>query len=113
MEIQVVKEEKTTILKPIGNLDLDGMAKFKEAISQARKDGANNLIVDFEGVTQIQSTQLQSLVAPVKALFLMQGRIIFCNLGKQERIIKNSMLNSMLKFCATLDDAKAASGAAD
>lgn len=106
IEIEVRQEEKFHYLKPTGDLDLDGMAKFKDVISTARRNGAKNLVIDFEGIGQLMSSQIHNLVAPIKAIFLIGGKIIFVNLGNHERLIKNSMLNSMIVILASIEEAR-------
>lgn len=94
------------ILKVTGALDLNGINDLKEAISSARRTGALKVVIDLEEMTALTSSLLQSIVAPVKAIFLMGGKVVVINAGKTERMLKNSMLASMVSVCSDLAAAK-------
>ncbi len=94
------------ILKVTGALDLNGMNELKDAISGARRTGALKIVIDLEEMTTLSSSLLQNIVAPVKAIFLMNGKVVVINTGKTERALKNSMLGNMVSVCSDLAAAK-------
>ena len=112
-EIKVTLEDNAVIIRPIGRLDLDGMNKFKQAISGARQSGSKYVIADLAECVQIGSTLIHNLVAPIKALFLMEGKLAFVNASKHERLLKNSMIGSMVIFADSVEEAMTALNSPD
>jgi anti-anti-sigma factor len=51
-----------TVLRLIGELDMEGAPRLKEVVHQLQHDGAPELIVDLRGLTFLDSMGLSALV---------------------------------------------------
>ena len=69
MEIEVSKENGTTIVRPTGDrLDIEVAGEFRSMLLSLIEEGNRHLVIDLKDVTFIDSSGLGALVSALKTL---------------------------------------------
>ena len=83
----MVIKEKTVNGLPIlclnGKLDIFSKNNFRETAQKYQGSGAKGLILDFEGITFVDSVGLGTLTLVVKTFQKLKGRVILVNPQEQ------------------------------
>ncbi|MGL5082199.1 MAG: STAS domain-containing protein [Microcoleaceae cyanobacterium] len=75
------------ILQPDGLLDGTKSTQFRQEISQLIENGAKVILIDFKGVTFMDSSGLGALVLALKTVRAAGGKLIVCSINEQIRIL--------------------------
>lgn len=68
LAITAQRQETSTVLRLTGEIDLSSAHLLVEAIDEAIDAGATTIVLDFAGVTFVNSTGLGTMVAATKRL---------------------------------------------
>ncbi|MFP4662359.1 MAG: anti-sigma F factor antagonist [Halanaerobiales bacterium] len=101
MNIKTVSKNDTLIVRMSGELDLLTVSEFKDrVVDKTEKEGINNLILNLQNVTFIDSSGLGAILGRYRYLDKKGGRVILVSLKPQvERIFKMAgMLTIMDHF---------------
>jgi len=83
----MIIKEKTVNGLPIlclnGKLDIFSKNNFRETAQKYQGSGAKGLILDFEGITFVDSVGLGTLTLVVKTFQKLKGRVILVNPQEQ------------------------------
>jgi anti-anti-sigma factor len=83
----MIIKEKTVNGLPIlclnGKLDIFSKNNFRETAEKYQGSGAKGLILDFEGITFVDSVGLGTLTLVVKTFQKLKGRVILVNPQEQ------------------------------
>lgn len=79
MQLKERKEQGATILDFEGRFDFSARREFKEAIEQIQERGEQQIILNLEGVSFIDSSALGMLVVAHQNSKLKQGHICLVN----------------------------------
>ena len=87
----MVIREKTVnglpILCPNGKLDIFSKNNFRETAEKYRETGGKGLILDFSGITFVDSVGLGTLTIVAKTFQKLKGRVILVNPQEQVKSI--------------------------
>ena len=76
MTIQSTVTERATILRMEGRMDAESYTAFDDAFTQAKANGALNIVTDLSGLVYISSAGVGALVKALKLLQAAQGEIL-------------------------------------
>lgn len=68
LAITAQRDDSSTVLRLVGEIDLSSAHLLVEAIDEAIEGGATTIVLDFAGVTFVNSTGLGTMVAATKRL---------------------------------------------
>ncbi len=107
MEITKRVCEKATILGLKGKIRIgSGDVELREAINQVVADGEKNVVLDFKGVSRIDSSGMGELVAAHKRLERLHGRLSLMHMpGKLLDIVGASQIVSILDVFGSEEEA--------
>ncbi len=84
MKITKKDYEKATVLSLKGKIRIgSGDVALREAIDRAVADGSKNLVLDFKGVSRIDSSGMGELVAAHKKLGNLGGKLSLAHMSGQ------------------------------
>jgi anti-sigma B factor antagonist len=87
----------------IGGEETDQLKKTLQEIASQQK---NNLIINLDKVTYLNSTALGVLIAAHTNFVKRNGKVILCNLGKSiENLFVITKLTLVFPICTSLDEA--------
>jgi len=96
MTISEEKVGKVFVLGLSGKIDIEGAKAFLERMTQVLDGGENHLLIDFTGVTYINSTGLRALILVAKRMARTGGWLHLTGVNDQIRtVLKISGLNSL------------------
>ncbi|MCK5379530.1 MAG: STAS domain-containing protein [Acidobacteria bacterium] len=107
MKITKKDYEKATVLSLKGKIKIgSGDVALREAIDRAVADGAKNVVLDFKGVSRIDSSGLGELVAAHKKLGSLGGNLSLMNMsGKLLDVVGASQIVSILDVFGSEEEA--------
>ena len=85
MEIEVIKNEKASILKIKGDVDLYSSPQVREKIIAAISKDEPNLLVDLDNVTYMDSSGVATLVEGLQLTKKNGGKLKLYNLSSATR----------------------------
>ena len=80
MELKVDKTETFTIVKIEGRIDTTNFNEFEKEIATVIDGGANNIVLDCEGLNYISSSGLRVFLITQKRLMGSKGKLHLCNM---------------------------------
>jgi anti-sigma B factor antagonist len=109
MKITKKEFETVTVLALKGKIKIgSGDVALREAIDRTIADGAKNLVLDFKGVSRIDSSGMGELVAAHKKLEDLGGRLGLMHMsGKLLNVVGASQIVSILDVFGSEDEALA------
>lgn len=75
------------VFKPVGILDRIQAKKIHLEIDDAIKKGSSVVLIDMQLVTLIDSSALGELVILLKAMRAKGGKLYFCSVGQQPKMV--------------------------
>lgn len=107
MEITKRDYDKTTILSLRGKIRIgSGDVQLREAIDRAVADGVKNVVLDFKGVSRIDSSGMGELVAAHKKIKKLDGNLGLVHMsGKLLDIVGASQIVSILDVFGSEEEA--------
>lgn len=107
MEITRRECGKATILALRGKIRIgSGDVELREAIDRAVAEGAKNVVLDFKGVSRIDSSGMGELVAAHKRLGRLDGRLGLMHMsGKLLDVVGASQIVSILDVFGSEEEA--------
>ena|SRR5579859_2343686 len=107
LEVQTRKADGgATVIAPTGRLDVAGAPALKEAVSEVVKDGPQNVVIDMEGVSFVDSTGLGSVIAALKQVRSSQGELRLAAPNQQVRVVLElTTLDRVFPYYATVEEA--------
>lgn len=91
-----------------GEIDRDGAKVFQERAVKALDSGEQRLLVDFTGVTYINSRGLSVLILIAKRLQGSGGKFVLTGTGEPiQKVLKISGLTSLMTMVSDRDAAQA------
>ncbi|MCZ6836287.1 MAG: STAS domain-containing protein [Planctomycetota bacterium] len=86
-QIEVIKEvvDGTTILKPMGEIDLSRAPSLRNQISEVQSEGLDKLVIDLSNVPYMDSSGVATLVEAMQIARRGNTKIILCCM--QERVL--------------------------
>ena len=103
----VVREEADwTVLAVSGEIDIATAPSLREKLHSLLAEGHQNLIVDLDEVTFLDSTALGVLVGVLKRARTEGGELrIVCNQPRVRKVLEITRLDSAFDLCTSVDDA--------
>lgn len=101
MEISTRQDQACTIVDLVGEVDIHGTPRLKETLASLTK-GQAKLLVNFSGVTYIDSSGLGVLVGALKEATKEGGRLALSGLTRDVRTVFD--LTRLAKFFEIYDD---------
>jgi len=101
MEISTRTDQACTIVDLVGEVDIHGTPRLKETLASLTK-GQVKLLVNFSGVTYIDSSGLGVLVGALKEAAKEGGRLVLSGLTRDVRTVFD--LTRLAKFFEIYDD---------
>lgn len=99
-------QNKVAVLSCAGTLDLDGANELKAKLNDTRAAGNLKIILNFREVTNIQSSVLQHLLSPIRAIVSIGGALVFSDMGAPlQKVLKTAMFFPIVKVFETEADA--------
>lgn len=107
MEIKLISEKRTLLVKIKTDLDHHSAANIRKAVdSKIKSSNAVNVIFDFESVDFMDSSGIGMLMGRYKITNILGGKVVIFGVGKQVmRIIEMTSINKLIKICADFDEA--------
>jgi anti-anti-sigma factor len=75
------------VIEPSGILDSILANQMRQEISASVKEGGRIVLVDLRHITFIDSSGLAGLAMAMKSLRSVGGRLCFCSVGEQPRML--------------------------
>jgi anti-sigma B factor antagonist len=95
-----------TIIEPLGLLDGQNANKIRREVTDSITNGIKAIVVDFQGVTFINSSAIGALVATLKAVTAEGGEMFFCSLTPQvSMVFELTRMDSVFKICGDRSEA--------
>ena len=85
MKILIFKVDAITVVTLEGELNVDDSIKLRESFLKILKDGATEVMVDFEKVSFIGSAGLATLIEMMQLLRKAGGKLGCCNINSNIR----------------------------
>ncbi len=106
MTVVELKLGQVFILDLSGEIDREGAKVFQERAAKALDSGEQRLLVDFTGVTYINSPGLSVLILIAKRLQGSGGKFVLTGAGEPiQKVLKISGLTSLMTMTADRDAA--------
>ena len=107
MEVKLLGEKKTLLVKVEGELDHHLSAKIKEEVdNKMRSSNAINIIFDFSGLTFMDSSGIGLIMGRYKKTRTLGGRVIASGVNAQiMRILEMSAIDKIIKLTPNLEKA--------
>jgi anti-sigma B factor antagonist len=106
MEIIEKKQNEINIFKLSGRLDSNTSPTLEKKIAEAIKNGAKNMVIDFENLDYISSAGLRIILKTTKDLKRNEGSIILCAMQDYvKEVFEIAGFDSFLPIVSTMDDA--------
>lgn len=95
-----------TVLDLAGTLDLDGANLLKDKLQEIRQSGASLIVLNMERLTSAQSTVLQHLTTPIRALTVTGGKLALAGMNDSVgKVMEKGMFFSMVVVFDAADEA--------
>lgn len=95
-----------TVLDISGTLDLDGFNLLKEKLQEVRQSGSIKIILNLERLHSVQSTVLQGMLTPIRALTMMNGKIALTAMNESvHRVMKTARFYEHVLIEDSVEDA--------
>ncbi|MGA7935704.1 MAG: STAS domain-containing protein [Kovacikia sp.] len=75
------------VIEPVGILDSIKAGQIRQEISDSVKEGGRTVLIDLGEITFIDSSGLAGLAMAMKSLRMVEGRLCFCSIGEQPRML--------------------------
>ncbi len=97
-----------TVLDLSGTLDMDGFKLLKEKLQEVRQSGSIKIVLNMERIHSAQSTVLQGMLTPIRALTMMNGKIALSGMNESvHRVMKTGQFYQHVLVADTAEDAVA------
>lgn len=106
MQITNTLKNNILVIQLTGEVDLYHAPKIKDVVLEKIKEGHDNIIIDLEKVTYIDSTGIGSLIFSRTTINKNGGNLILINIKDSvKKIFELTKLNSFFKICEDVDHA--------
>ena len=108
MELGLVvrTEAGWTVLAVSGEIDIATAPSLREKLHGLLADGNQNLVIDLDEVTFLDSTALGVLVGALKRARTEGGEVrIVCNQPRVRKVFEITRLDSAFDMCTTVEEA--------
>ena len=106
LEIDVVRRDGSTVLRPHGDLDHTTADRLREAVTGVLVAGDLDVVVDLQQVDFIDSTGLGALVGGRRRALALNGRFgLVCADDHLLRVFAVTGLDKVFAISATVDEA--------
>ncbi|MDD6213625.1 MAG: anti-sigma F factor antagonist [Firmicutes bacterium] len=107
MEVRLLGEKKTLLVKVSGELDHHMAAKIKEEVdNKLCSSNAKNIVFDFSGLTFMDSSGIGVIMGRYKKARTLGGRVIAYGINAQIlRIMEMSGIDKIIKLTPTFEKA--------
>lgn len=97
-----------TVLDISGTLDMDGFNLLKEKLQEIRQSGSIKIVLNLERLNSVNSTVLEGMLTPIRALTMMNGKIALASMSDPvHRVMKTSRFFEHVLVTDTVEDAVA------
>lgn len=104
--INIDKDPAYYVLNLIGEMDLYGKFKLKDAIKECNNDNMKNIIINFDKLSYIDSSGIGALIRINSEYLDSSKKLVFTNLHDSvEQIIKLAMLQNYFPIVKNLEEA--------
>ena len=108
LEIDVVRRDGATVLRPHGDLDFATADRLREAVTAALVDGDPHVVVDLVGVDFVDSTGLGALIGGRRRALALNGRFtLVCAEGHLLQVFAVTGLDKVFAIAPTVHEATA------
>ena len=108
LDIGVESHEGTTVMKPVGDVDLSRSPVLRNAIRSALDDRPGKLIIDLSSVSYMDSSGVATLVEAMQISRKIKARLVLCSLTERvQSIFEIARLDQVFAITDDLDSAKA------
>jgi anti-sigma B factor antagonist len=108
LQIDVVRRDGSTVLRPQGDLDHATADQLRAAVTEVLVAGDLHVVVDLLGVDFIDSTGLGALVGGRRRALALNGRFgLVCADDHLLRVFAVTGLDKVFDISATVDEATA------
>ena len=106
MQVIVTQKDSATVVHFNGRLDTASSPEAEKQLLGQIADGADKVVVDFEGTDYISSSGLRVLLKAAKNLQQNAGTFAICNGNTQvKEVLEISGFLTIMKYFETLEDA--------
>jgi anti-sigma B factor antagonist len=107
LEINIVRNGACSVVHIHGEIDLKTSPELRDALLDLfRKRSQERVILDFQGVTYIDSSGVASLIEGLHEAKTKKARLILANLGDSARhVLDLTRLTSVFEIAKTVEDA--------
>ncbi|MDP8245934.1 MAG: STAS domain-containing protein [Candidatus Hinthialibacter antarcticus] len=97
-----------TVLDISGTLDMDGFNLLKEKLQEVRQSGSVKIVLNLERLHSVQSTVLDGMLTPIRALTMMKGKIALTTMNESvHRVMKTSRFYEHVIVADSVEEAVA------
>jgi anti-sigma B factor antagonist len=107
-EIEVKQEQRggTTVLTPLGEIDLSRAPALRTHLSQALNDNPSRLVIDLQEVPYMDSSGVATFVEAMQLARRNDSKLILCGLQDRVRsIFEIARLDMVFKIVSDCDEA--------
>ena len=93
------------VIEPDGILDGTKANQFRQAIRKSVNDGAEVILVDFTGVTFMDSSGLGALVLSLKTIRSAGAKLFLCSVNEQIRMLfELTSMDRVFEICSSREE---------
>lgn len=100
--METIRQAKTTIIRPVGSLDINTSDELRQAVIGALESGSQTLLIDCQNVTFLDSSGLSAMVMALKKTREFNSRLALCSVDEQAMMLFK--LTGMNKVFDILED---------
>ena len=107
MKVQILDSEGLMIVTVSGEIDMSSSPELRKELMQLARKKVSTLLVDFEGVSYIDSSGIATFVESMKCMMTYGGKMKF--VGISEKIMEIfcfAKLDKVFEIYRTVDDAR-------
>jgi len=87
IEVKIERTGDTTIVRPIGDVDMSCAPSLRHWIGEAQNDNPTRLVIDLTGVPYMDSSGVATLVEAMQVARRKNVRLVLCCLQEKVRSI--------------------------
>jgi anti-sigma B factor antagonist len=105
MELRITDYRGTKIIEPSGEIDMYSSPALREEIMALINKGTSPLLIDFKGVSYIDSSGIATFVEGLKNMMDTGGRLVLVSIPETiMEIFSFSRLDKVFEIQGTIDD---------
>jgi len=104
VDVEVLREETTTVCRPVGELDAFSVADFREHLAGLAGDDA--VVIDLSGVPFMDSAGLGALIGGIRKIREASGEVVVvCDRPAVLRLLHTTRFDRMVTVVGSVEDA--------